>query len=387
MKKTDTKKGAVSNGCIYYRKCGGCQLSNLSYEEQLSYKQGKVIANLRRFVKVDPITGMENPSRYRCKVQAAFDRGRNGIISGIYQSSTHKIVPTDTCLLEDEGADRIIVTIRKLASIHKIRPFENERMQGFLRHVQIRKGYYTSQYMVILVTAKEQFPAKDAFIRDLVSVHPEITTVIQNINAKFTSLVMGEKNITLYGPGHIEDSLLGMTFRISPGAFYQINPPMTEKLYSCALEYLDLKGDERVIDAYCGTGTIGLLASRRAKEVIGIESSSSAVGDAKVNAEINGVGNIRFFCADASDFLSEITNEKIDAVIMDPPRTGSTPKFINSVIALAPEKIVYVSCAPETLSRDLALLVRGGYKARKARAFDLFPHTNHVETALLLSRA
>lgn len=390
--KTPISKKEISvgkgNGCPHFKKCGGCHLQNMTYKEQLQYKQVKVINLLGKFCHIKEIMGMENPVHYRCKVQAAFGKDKSGIISGVYQSSTHKIVPIDSCMIEDEKADEIIVTIRKLLKSFKLKPFDENNMTGFLRHVLVRKGYYTGQIMVVLVTGTPVFPSSRSFINALLERHPEITTIVQNVNNKFTSLVLGDKNITLYGDGYIEDSILDCTFRISPRSFYQVNPVMTTKLYSKAIEYMGLTGKETVIDTYCGTGTIGILASKNAGKVIGVELNADAVRDAKFNAKRNNIKNIEFYTADASDFMVEMAKagKKADVVIMDPPRAGSDRRFINAAVTLAPEKIVYISCNPETLARDLTYFARKGYYAHRIQPVDMFPHTNHVEAVALLSR-
>ena len=369
------------NGCPYYKKCGGCHLQNMTYEEQLKYKQIKEIKLLGKFCHINEIIGMENPTHYRCKVQAAFSKDKSGIISGVYQSSTHKIVPIDSCMIEDEKADEIIVTIRKLLKSFKLKPFDENNMTGFLRHVLIRKGYYTGQIMVVLVTGSSIFPSSRSFINALLQRHPEITTIVQNINNKFTSLVLGEKCITLYGDGYIEDSIFDCTFRISPRSFYQVNPVMTTILYGKAIEYMGLTGNETVIDTYCGTGTIGILASKNAKKVIGVEVNGEAVRDANFNAKRNNIENIEFYTADASDFMVEMAEagEKADVVIMDPPRAGSDRRFMSSVVTLAPEKVVYVSCNTATMARDFKIMQSLGYEPEKVQPVDMFPKTAHVE--------
>jgi len=343
---------------------------------------------LGKFCRVKEIMGMENPIHYRCKVQAAFSKDRSGIISGVYQSSTHKIVPIDSCLIEDSKCDEIIVTIRKLLKSFKLKPFNENEMTGFLRHVLIRKGFYTGQIMVVLVTGTPVFPSSRSFINALLQRHPEITTIVQNINNKFTSLVLGEKNIILYGNGYIEDTIFDFKFRISPRSFYQVNPEMTSVLYGKAVEYMELTGKETVIDAYCGTGTIGIIASKYARQVIGVEVNNDAVRDARFNAKQNGIKNIKFYTADASDFMLEMANagENADVLIMDPPRAGSDEKFMSSVISLSPKHVVYVSCNPETLARDLKYFTRHGYSIRKIQPVDMFPHTNHVECCVQLCR-
>ncbi len=374
--------------CPHRKKCGGCQIQNLTYEKQLSFKQVKVIKLLGKYHHVNEIIGMEHPYHYRNKVQAAFGERKGEIISGVYQSSTHNIVPVDSCLIEDEKADEIIVTIRKLLKSFKLRAFNDVTMKGFLRHVLIKRGFSSGEIMVVLVTAVMDFPKESQFVNALLSRHPEITTVVQNVNNKFTSLILGENSRVLYGNGYIEEDLCGFRFRISPKAFYQINPIQTEVLYNKAIDFADLAGTERVLDAYCGTGTIGIIASKKAGKVVGVELNPDAVKDAKVNAELNNVKNIEFFEDDAGKFMVKTARkgESFDVVMMDPPRAGASLEFLRCLVELAPQKVVYVSCNPETLARDLSFLTRKGYRVRKIQPVDMFPHTEHVETVCLLTR-
>ncbi|MBQ0110164.1 MAG: 23S rRNA (uracil(1939)-C(5))-methyltransferase RlmD, partial [Clostridiales bacterium] len=266
--------------------------------------------------------------------------------------------------------------------------FNEKTLRGFLRHVLIRKGKFTGEIMVVLVTGTVEFPKKNDFLKMLLGAHPNITTVVQNINNSFTAMVLGERNITLYGDGFIRDTLCGLTFRISPNSFYQVNPVMAEKLYTLAVEGLSLTGKETVIDAYCGTGTIGLIAAKKAKEVLGVEQNASAVKDAEANARENDIKNEKFFRADSGEFMVSLAEEgiKVDAVITDPPRAGCDLPFLRSLIKLSPEKVAYVSCNPETLARDLGFLTRNGYKVKSVTPVDMFPHTDHVETVVLMSR-
>ena len=376
--------------CPLAKKCGGCQLQNLSSPEQLHLKQATAIRLLGRFGHVEEILGMADPYHYRNKVQAAFGVNRQGqIISGVYQSASHRIVPVSDCLIEDKVADRIIVTIRKLLKSFKIRPYDEDTGRGTLRHVLVRRGRRSGEILVVLVTAHGMLPGKRNFVRALLQQHPDITTVVQNINAGQTSLVLGVHSEVLYGPGYIREQLGDFTFRISPRAFYQINPVQTEVLYRTALEYAGLTGTETVVDAYCGTGTIGIFASRDAARVIGVENNRDAVRDARENAKLNRVKNIRFVCADAGDFMVDMANagEHCDVLFMDPPRAGSDTAFLSCALTLAPRRIVYVSCNPETLARDLNFLTKRGYRDEKIQPVDMFPHTDHVETVCLLSRA
>ena len=374
--------------CPLRKKCGGCQLQNLSYEKQLSFKQVKVIKLLGKYHHVNEIVGMEHPYHYRNKVQAAFGEKRGEIISGVYQSSTHNIVPVDSCLIEDQKADEIIVTVRKLLKSFKLRPFNDVTMKGFLRHVLIKRGFSSGEIMVVLVTAVLDFPKHSQFVNALLERHPDITTVVQNVNNKRTSLVLGEQSRTLYGSGYIEENLCGFRFRISPKAFYQINPTQTQVLYNKAIEFAEITKDDVVLDAYCGTGTIGIIASPHAKQVIGVELNPDAVRDANTNAQINAVDNIKFYCYDAGKFMVDAANygEKFNIVIMDPPRAGASLDFLRSLVTLSPKKIVYISCNPETQARDLSFLVRKGYKVRRIQPVDMFPHTEHVETVVLLTK-
>ena len=376
--------------CAVSKKCGGCQLTNLTYEEQLSLKQAKVIKLLGCFGHVREILTTGQPYYYRNKVQAAFGRTRAGeIISGVYQSSTHNIVKVDSCLLEDKRADAIIVTIRKMVKEFKLTVFNENTQSGFLRHVLVKVAQGTGEIMVVLVTGTREFKSRNAFCSVLLHRHPEITTVIQNVNKKFTSLVLGEEETVLYGEGYITDELFGKRFRISAKSFYQINYEGTKLLYRTVLDYAELTGSERVIDAYAGVGTIGMICADQAKEVLSVEMNPNAVKDAKKNAGLNGILNMRFICADASDYLTAMAEEReaADLVIMDPPRAGSTVKFMKSVCALSPKKIIYVSCNPETLARDLDYFTRNHYKVKRIQPVDMFPNTGHVEVVTLITRA
>ncbi len=374
--------------CPYRKKCGGCQLLNMSYEEQLSHKQKTVIRLLGSFCHVDEIIGMDFPYKYRNKAQYAFGNRNGKIICGVYQSSTHKIVDIEECLLTTDKADEIALTVKKLLKSFKLKAYDENTKSGFLRHLLIKTGFKSGEIMVVLVTGTQEFPKKRSFVNALVKAHPEIKTVVQNVNNRFTSMILGAKSETLYGDGKITEELCGLKFRISPKAFYQINPTQTEILYNTALDFAGFRGDESIIDAYCGTGTIGLIAAGRVKSVLGVEINADAVKDAKENARLNGIKNVRFFTADAGEFMTSLAqeNEKIDAVIMDPARAGADIPFLSSLVKLAPKKIVYVSCNPETLARDLRYLVKNGYKVRKIQPVDMFPHTEHCESVCVLER-
>ena len=377
----------TENSCKYAKKCGACQLANMPYEKQLSFKMAKEIKLLGRFGKVQEIIGMDEPYFYRNKSQYAFGVYRGKTVAGVYQSSTHNIVDIDSCLLTDKRADEIFTVVKKLLISFKLKPYDEKTGTGFLRHLLVKTAFQSGETMVVLVTATREFPKKRSFINALVKNCPYITTVVQNVNSKFTAMVLGDKSEVLYGDGKITELLCGMNFRISPKAFYQINPVQTEILYGKALEFADFNGTEEIIDAYCGTGTIGLIASGKVKSVIGVEINKDAVKDAKENAALNNVKNISFFAADAGKFMTELAEngKKIDAVIMDPARAGADMTFLSSLVKLSPQKIIYVSCNPETLARDLLYLTKNGYKVRKIQPVDMFPHTEHIETVVLLS--
>ena len=373
--------------CLLAKKCGGCQLQNMTYPRQLKWKQARSEILLKKYGKVKKIIGMENPYHYRNKVQAAFGRTRSGkIISGVYQSGSHRIVNVDSCMTEDETADRIIVDIRNLLPSFKILVYDEDKGTGFLRHVLVKRGFSSGEVMVVIVGASSYFPMKKKFAKKLLEIHPEITTIILNINPKDTNLVLGETEEILYGKGYIEDTLCGLDFAVSAKSFYQINPVQCEKLYGKAMEYARLDRNTTVIDAYCGIGTIGLVASRYAGNVIGVELNPDAVRDAVSNAKRNGADNARFYCADAGEFMEAMAEEgeSADVVFMDPPRSGSSRKFIASMLKMKPERIVYISCNPETLARDLRYITAGGYKVEEITPVDMFPHTNHIETVVQL---
>ena len=332
---------------------------------------------------------MKEPYHYRNKVHAVFDRDRRGnIISGVYEMKSHRVVPVETCMIEDQKADEIIGTIRGMLKSFKIRTYDEDTGYGLLRHVLVKRGFATGQIMVVLVTASPVFPSKNNFVKALRQKHPEITTIVQNINGRGTSAVLGKQEHVLYGKGYIEDVLMGLKFRISARSFYQINPVQTEVLYGKALELAGLKGKETVIDADCGIGTIGLLASKRAGNVIGVELNPDAVRDAIGNAKGNQITNARFFSGDAGEFMIDMADqaEKADVVFMDPPRSGSTEAFLDAVARLAPERVVYISCGPETQARDVKYLLKRGYRAEGAWPVDMFPRTDEIENICLLKR-
>ncbi len=385
MKKNDMRE---RQECPYHKKCGGCEYSGIPYEEQLQKKEKRVAKLLREFGKVEPIVGMSYPYYYRNKVHAVYAQKKNGeVICGTYEKDSHRVVDIESCLLENKGSTAIIRDIRGLLRSFKIKPYNEDTGYGLLRHVLVRHAHATGEVMVVLVLASPVMPSKNNFVKALRKMHPEITTVVLNINGRNTSMVLGEQEKVLYGKGYIVDELMGMRFRISAKSFYQVNPIQTKHLYQGAISMAGLSGKERVLDAYCGTGTIGMIASRDAKEVVGVELNRDAVRDAITNAKTNQVKNICFVCQDATEYICKAAEKKenFDVVLMDPPRAGSTKEFIDSVIALAPERVVYVSCNPQTLARDLKWF-RRGYKVEKMRPYDMFPLTDHCEVVCSLVR-
>lgn len=384
-----TKSPTSSTGkfpCPYAKKCGGCQLQNLPYPDQLHMKQARLIRLLGRYGRVEEILGMEDPYHYRCKIQAAFRAKSGAVVSGIYQSSSGHIVDVDSCLMEDRCAAPILATLRRLCHSMKIRPFDPETGRGTIRHVLIRRGYATGEIMVVLVVTPGEVRGERALVNELVRRHPEITTVVRNVNSTATALFLGAESTVLYGEGTITDRLCGLTFRISPRSFYQINPVQTEVLYATAKKYAGLTGKERVLDAYCGTGTIGLSLAGEAGEVIGVEVNKDAVEDARDNAARNGILNATFHAGDAGRFMTDLAGrgKTVDVVITDPPRAGCSRAFLQSLLTLSPGRVVYVSCNPDTLARDLYTLTKGGYRVRKIQPVDLFPFTGHVECVVAL---
>lgn len=400
---TQIRKDSQSSGlCLAAKKCGGCQYVDMPYEEQLTKKQKCVEQLLKGFGKVQPIIGMEQPEHYRNKVHAVYDfRKGRGIVSGIYQENSHDVVSVDSCLLENQKADAIIVSIRELAKSFKIKTYNEDTGYGLLRHVLVRVGHATGQIMVVLVLGSPILPSKKNFVNALCKLHPEITTIVVNVNNKKTSMVLGDKEQVIYGKGYIEDILCGRTFRISPKSFYQVNSVQTEKLYHKAIEYACLSGKETVIDAYCGIGTIGLATAAEARKIIGVELNKDAVRDAVTNAKINQIKNADFYQNDAGRFMVQLaqTGTTADVVFMDPPRSGSTEEFMDALLQLRPSRIVYISCNPETLARDLKYLTGGGNDGKEGRAkgkkngyrvleitpVDMFPFTECIETVCLLS--
>ena len=374
--------------CKYFGKCGGCQTPNLTYEEQLSMKMRKMISVMGSRCHVDEIVRMEDPTHYRTKVQAAFTRVGESMQCGIYQSQSGRIIPAKTCLLEDEGALKIRRAVETLARSFNLTVYSPKTGRGLLRHVMVRVSRATGQAMVALVTGKSPFTKAKSFTDALLEECPEVVTVVQCINDTDIPLWMGDKQTVLCGPGVLEERIGGARFLVSPKAFLQVNPVQTEKLYALALEGAALTGKETVLDAYCGVGTLSILAAKNAAHVTGVEIVEDAVADAERNAALNGVRNADFIAADAAAYMESLTRQRKrpDVVLLDPPRAGCEKKFLTSLVRLAPERVVYVSCNPDTLGRDVMTLCKGGYKVERCTPVDMFPFTTHVESVVCLAK-
>lgn len=375
--------------CKHAKACGGCQLQALTYEGQLFVKQQHMKQLFKAYGNVSPIIAMQQPYHYRNKVHAVLKSDRRGrLLSGMYAEGSHHVIQIEECLIEDEKARAIIRTIEALIRSFKFSIYDEDKRQGFLRHILIRTGHQSGEILVVIVTASRTFPSKKHFVSALCKAHPEITSIVQNINTQTDNMVLGKWDEVLYGKGYIIDQLCGLSFKISPQSFYQINAIQTEKLYTKALELAKLTGQECVIDAYCGIGTIGMIASTRAKEVIGVELNQAAIRDAEVNKALNQCENIQFHLEDAELFMIKCaeSHRKVDVVFMDPPRAGSTKAFLDALTCLAPSRIIYISCGPDTLKRDLDYLTQhSSYKVRQLVPCDLFPFTQHVEMICSLS--
>lgn len=370
--------------------CGGCQLQQLNYSAQLAYKQQKVKNAFAREgindIEILPTIGMSSPYEYRNKIQVPIGRDPHGhIVSGFYRSGTHKIIPIDKCYIECAKAGPIIKELKNLMKLFHYAPYDEDYRTGLVRHILIRTSYHYDEIMVTLVTTQDEFKGKRNFISEWVKRCPEITTIVQNINPRDTNVILGEKERVLYGPGTIKDSILGIDFIISSKSFFQVNPIQVEKLYQKAIELSEITNKSSVFDAYCGIGTISLIVAKTANNVTGVEIVKEAIIDAKKNAKLNNINNVKFLVGDAGKVLYDLIadGEYFDCIFVDPPRKGLSDDFINSLLEIKPKKIVYVSCDPNTLARDIRLL-SNLYNYDKAQPIDMFPMTFHVETVTSL---
>ena len=380
-------KDRIQPKCKICTSCGGCQYQQISYQAQLEYKTNRVKNALTRIghikTKVNPCIGMDNPYNYRNKIQVPFQKDRKGnIVFGFYRENSHEIIPIKECAIEDKRAASILWDVKELLKEMNIPPYQEDTGRGILRYVLIRTSYHFDELMVVLVTSTMNFPGQRNFVDALVKKHPEITTVVENVNPRHTNVILGEKEKVLFGKGFIKDKILDLTFEISAKSFFQVNPVQVEVLYKTALDLIDKDTDKLVLDAYSGVGTIGLIAAKNAKHVISVEINKDAHKNAIENAKKNNVNNIEFYCDDAGKFISSFEGD-LDVVIMDPPRNGSDEKFLSVLLNKKPKKIIYISCGPETLARDLEFLSKD-YEVTYVQPVDMFPMTAHVETVVSL---
>ena len=415
--------GAEARICPVSDRCGGCTAVEVPYDRQLAAKDARLAVlfeGVAPAAALRPIIGMADPTHYRNKVispyapargraaraaaQAAGSsrraaRGKGAtpaaILTGMYERGSHRLIPTTECLVENERAKAVTLAVRDIMARHGMEPYDEDAGTGFMRHAVVRVGHQSGEVLVTLVTNGAEFPSAKAFCRELVRRCPFVTTVVQNVNTRQTNVILGEEERTLYGPGFILDTLCGLSFRISSQSFYQVNAAQTEVLYDQAIALAGLDGTQEVVDAYCGTGTIGLVAAARgAARVTGVDNVESAIRDARANAAHNGIGNAQFMAADAGVFMRALAARRADeevlaplVVFMDPPRSGSTPEFLDALAALAPERVVYISCDPSTQVRDVRRLARAGYEVAAVQPVDMFPHTDHIESVALLVRS
>ena len=391
-----SSEARVEPKCPVARQCGGCQLQAMSYEEQLKFKERKVKNHLLRIGKFKedeihmlPIMGMKEPWRYRNKAQFPFGLDKNGnIVAGFYAGRTHDIIPQEDCLLGVEENKKILESIKEYMIENHVAPYEEETHQGLIRHALIRKGFKTGELMVCVIINGKKLPRSEKLVEKLCRFDG-MTSISYSINTDKTNVILGKELVNLYGPGYITDYIGNVCYRISPLSFYQVNPVQTQKLYGTALEYAGLTGGEVVWDLYCGIGTISLFLAQKAKKVYGVEIVPQAIDDARENAKLNGLDNVEFFVGKAEEVLPEqYEKNKVyaDVIVVDPPRKGCDEQCLNTIVTMAPKRVVYVSCDSATLARDLKMLCEKGYEVEKVRCCDMFGWTTHVETVCLLSR-
>lgn len=380
--------------CSIYKRCGGCTVQHMSYKKQLDYKFERVkdcitkIGGLSEGLVKYPI-GMDNPERYRNKVQLPVGMVKGELNIGFYASRSHNIIDLDTCLIQDKVADRVTNLARQWMLKYKIQPASIDGVfnkKGLIRHIMIRKGFTTNEVMVVLVSTKEKVPYINEFINEIVEKIDGIKSIVLNVNKENTNVILGQECITLWGEDTITDYIDNFKFNISPLSFFQVNPVQTEKLYSKALEYAGLTGEETVFDAYCGTGTITLFLSQKAKKVYGVEIIEPAIINARENARINNIENAEFFVGKSEEVIPELIEKGIvpEVIVVDPPRKGCDIKLLEAIGKAKPNKVVYVSCDPSTLARDLKILEEQGYKTEEVQPVDMFPMTSHIENVTLL---
>ena len=396
MEVLEASEERVNPPCAIYKRCGGCKLQHASYKAQLDFKWDRVKDCVSKIGKLDPSIvkyplGMENPWRYRNKVQLPIGLINGEVKIGFFAPRSHDIIDMESCLIQDEIGDKVVKLTREWIEKFNIRPYNVDGEydeKGIVRHIMIRRGFTTNEVMVVLVTNGEKLPHKEEFVDLMVKNIPGIKSVIQNINSKKTNVILGLESKTLWGEDTISDYIGDFRFNISPLSFFQVNPTQTEVLYGKALEYANLTGNEEVFDAYCGTGTITLFLSQKAKKVYGVEIIPQAIDNAWINAKENKVENVEFFVGESEVVIPDLINKgvKADVVVVDPPRKGCDKKLLDAITNINAKKIVYVSCDPSTLGRDLQVLEENGYKTLEVQPVDMFPNTSHVETVALIRR-
>ncbi|EDT25013.1 23S rRNA (uracil(1939)-C(5))-methyltransferase RlmD [Clostridium perfringens] len=396
MEVLEASEERVNPPCAIYKRCGGCKLQHASYKAQLDFKWDRVKDCVSKIGKLDPSIvkyplGMENPWRYRNKVQLPIGLINGEVKIGFFAPRSHDIIDMESCLIQDEIGDKVVKLTREWIEKFNIRPYNVDGEydeKGIVRHIMIRRGFTTNEVMVVLVTNGEKLPHKEEFVDLMVKNIPGIKSVIQNINSKKTNVILGLESKTLWGEDTISDYIGDFRFNISPLSFFQVNPTQTEVLYGKALEYANLTGNEEVFDAYCGTGTITLFLSQKAKKVYGVEIIPQAIDNAWINAKENKVENVEFFVGESEVVIPDLINKgvKADVVVVDPPRKGCDKKLLDAITNIDAKKIVYVSCDPSTLGRDLKVLEDNGYKTLEVQPVDMFPNTSHIETVALICR-
>lgn len=380
--------------CSIYKTCGGCQLQHFSYNSQLEYKKQRVLDCIKRIGGINEKTvihdtiGMDNPYRYRNKVQLPVREVYGDIKIGFYSIRSHNVVNMDTCCIQDEAADKVIAIVRAWIKTFNISAYNEETSSGIVRHIMVRKAFKTGQVMVVIVTNGNNFPHKQELIKEIISGIDGVSSIIQNVNSENTNVILGKQCITIWGSDTIIEYIGKYRFNISALSFFQVNPLQTKVLYEKALEYAQLSGSETVFDAYCGAGTISLFLSEHCKKVYGIEIVPEAIANAKSNAHENNVSNAEFIIGEAEKIIPELISKgiKADVVVVDPPRKGCAIELLEAMAQMKPQRIVYVSCDPATLARDLNILDGLGYKTTEIQPVDMFPQTGHVETVVLMSR-
>ncbi|QKY71487.1 23S rRNA (uracil(1939)-C(5))-methyltransferase RlmD [Lentibacillus sp. CBA3610] len=392
---TKSSEERVEPPCDVYYKCGGCQLQHMSYDMQLDMKQEQVGNAMRKIahledVPVHPIIRMEDPWRYRNKVQMPVGEKEDGELkTGFYQKRSHRIIEgMETCNIQDEVNDRMVEAVRRIADRFDIPAYDEQNDTGVLRHIVVRTGEVTKDTMIVIITRTPDLPHQDDLVKELIKTYPHIKSIVHNINDRKTNSIWGRKSKAIWGEDYIYDKIGDIKFAISAKSFYQVNPPQTKKLYDKALEYARIGSNDTVVDAYCGIGTISLFLAQEAKKVYGVEVVPEAVDDARKNARLNGFTNAEFYVGEAEKVMPWWTAQGMrpDVVIVDPPRKGCDEELLKAMLGMEPKRIVYVSCNPSTLARDLRILEDGGYATQEVQPVDMFPQTHHVEAVSWLER-